>query len=202
MKKLLVAVMLLCGAAFSANGQSRFVIKAGLDFSKMDDIKISNVEQSWNSQTGFHAGVGFQYKIPVIGLSFQPEVLYSQKRTSFLGEISESYDWDYVTNNIEVPINVQWGIDILFLRPFIFAAPYLSYAVSVGGNGPTADNWDDTNRFDYGLGLGAGLEIWKLQVTGKYNWGFGKPFNGIDTSTWQIKDANRKGFQLSVALLF
>ena len=81
MKKILLAVMLLCGAAYTANAQSRFVVKAGLDFSKMDDIKLDNVNQSWNSQTGFHAGVGFQYKIPVIGLSFQPEVLYSQKRT-------------------------------------------------------------------------------------------------------------------------
>ncbi len=195
--------MLLCGAAYTANAQSRFVVKAGLDFSKMDDIKLDNVNQSWNSQTGFHAGVGFQYKIPVIGLSFQPEVLYSQKRTEFFREVSsDSYNWDYVTNNVEVPINVQWGIDILFLRPFVFAAPYLSYAVSVLGHGPTQDNWDDSRRFDYGLGLGAGLEIWKLQITGKYNWGFGKPFDGIDTADWRIEDSNRKGFQLSAAFIF
>ena len=73
---------------------------------------MNNLEQSWNSQTGFHAGIGAQYRIPLVGLSFQPEILYSRMRTDVFGEVgSESYHFriDY----LDVPINVQWGINIL-----------------------------------------------------------------------------------------
>ncbi|MFA7211722.1 MAG: hypothetical protein WC110_09790, partial [Bacteroidales bacterium] len=66
--------------------------------------------------------------------------------------------------------------------------------------------WDDLNRFDYGLSLGAGLEIWKLQISGKYSWSFGKlADNGsihIDSDNWKLDDANMRGFELSVAFLF
>lgn len=206
MKKIVLALSLLLCCSLAANAQTSFVVKAGFNFNHMDDISFKNVDQSFDSQTGFHAGIGFQYRVPLIGLSFQPELLYTQKRNDFKGQnvSADSYDFDYCTNNVEVPLNIQWGINILFLRPYIFAAPYVGYAVAVRGHGPTEDNWDDVNRFDYGLNLGAGIEIWKLQISGKYSWSFGSPFNGIDTGDWDIDmdGANMRGFELSAAFLF
>ncbi len=204
MKKILFSLALLLCMSLTANAQGSFVVKAGLNFNKLDDIRINNLEQSWNAQTGFHAGIGAQYRIPLVGLSFQPEILYSRMRTDIFGEVgSESYQFriDY----LDVPINVQWGINILFLRPYIFAAPYVRYAISKGEFLDQVE-WDDLNRFDYGLSLGAGLEIWKLQISGKYSWSFGKlADNGsihIDSDNWKLDDANMRGFELSVAFLF
>ncbi|HNY23821.1 MAG TPA: porin family protein [Bacteroidales bacterium] len=204
MKKILFSLALLLCMSLTVNAQSSFVVKAGLNFNKLEDIKINNLEQSWNSQTGFHAGIGAQYRIPLVGLSFQPEILYSRMRTDVFGEVgSESYHFriDY----LDVPINVQWGINILFLRPYVFAAPYVRYAISKGEFLDRVE-WDDLNRFDYGLSLGAGLEIWKLQISGKYSWSFGKlADNGsihIDSDNWKLDDANMRGFELSVAFLF
>ena len=93
MKKLLITIALMLSVSSAALAQGSFVVKAGLNFNKLQDIQIDNLKQSWNSQTGFHAGIGGQFKIPVIGLSFQPEILYSRVRTGLLGEVGQSsYD--------------------------------------------------------------------------------------------------------------
>jgi hypothetical protein len=86
MKKILFSLALLLCMSLTVNAQSSFVVKAGLNFNKLEDIKINNLEQSWNSQTGFHAGIGAQYRIPLVGLSFQPEILYSRMRTDVFGK--------------------------------------------------------------------------------------------------------------------
>ena len=89
------------------------------------------------------------------------------------------------------------GINLLLFRPFVFASPYVSYAISKGGEFSSVD-WDSLNRLDYGVGLGAGVELWKLQVSGKYNWSMKK----LNSNQMDIGDAKLKGFQLSVAFLF
>ena len=204
MKKHLIALTLMLCMGTAALAQGSFVVKAGLNFNKMQDIKIDNLEQSWNSQTGFHVGIGGQYRIPLVGLSFQPEILYSRIRTDIIGEVGQD-SYGFRMDYIDVPLNVQWGINILFLRPYVFAAPYLRYAVSKGDLLEHVE-WQDLNRLDYGLSLGAGLEIWKLQVSGKYSWSFGQLAPGgslhIDSDDWKLDDANMRGFELSVAYLF
>ena len=35
------------------------------------------------------------------------------------------------------------------------------------------NEWSELNRFEYGLGVGVGIEVWKFQVIGRYNWNFG-----------------------------
>ena len=204
MKKHLIALTLMLCMGTAALAQGSFVVKAGLNFNKMQDIKIDNLEQSWNSQTGFHVGIGGQYRIPLVGLSFQPEILYSRIRTDIIGEVGQD-SYGFRMDYIEIPLNVQWGINILFLRPYVFAAPYIRYAVSKGDLLEHVE-WQDLNRLDYGLSLGAGLEIWKLQVSGKYSWSFGQLAPGgslhIDSDDWKLDDANMRGFELSVAFLF
>jgi hypothetical protein len=170
----------------------------------MSDIKLGNLEQSWNAQTGFHTGIGVQYKIPEIGISFQPEVLYSRLRTNFLGPIT-NHAYNFRIDYINIPLNLQWGINFNAIRPYVFVAPYISYAVAKGELLENVE-WENLNRFDYGVGLGLGIEIWKFQISGKYSWGFGKPFNkngiDIDSEDWQLDDSNLKGFELSLAFLF
>ena len=202
-KQLIVLTIMLCLGTV-AFAQGSFVVKAGLNFNTLQDIKVNNVEQAWNAQTGFHAGIGAQYRIPLIGLSFQPELLYSRMRTGDPQEVNDN-SYKFRLDYLEVPLNIQWGINILFLRPYIFASPYVRYALAKG-DWLTDVPWEDINRFDYGLSLGAGIEIWKLQVSGKYSWSFGQLAPGgslhIDSDDWQLDDANFRGFELSVAFLF
>ena len=205
MKKYLITWVLMLGIGTAALAQGSVLVKAGLNFNKFQDIQVGELKKSWEMQTGFHAGIGWQYKIPLIGLSFQPEILYSRVRTDLIGGSVSQDSYGFRLDYIDVPLNVQLGINILFLRPYVFAAPYIRYAL-FKGNMLEHVSWDNINRFDYGFSLGAGLEFWKLQISGKYNWGFGKLAKGgtlhIDKGDWKLGDTNMRGFELSVAFLF
>ena len=199
-------------------GQSKFGIKAGLNFNTLEDVTESgSVNQAWKNQTGYHFGIAWQFKIPIIGIGVQPELLYSKVRTSFMevNAFAQPNNNGFVSSNailpplseveidyLTLPINFQLGLDLLILRPFIVVSPYISYALQKGGDLSNGD-WDDVNRFNYGVGAGVGLDIWKLQIMGKYNWGLGKLMTATQT-TWEEKyeSAKIQGFQLSVAFLF
>jgi hypothetical protein len=219
MKKLftLVLALIIVSASF---GQTKFGVKAGLNFNTLTDVtQGGSTDEIWNSQTGYHVGLAVQFKVPFLGLAVQPELLYntvkSSPTTPSLTQINnplynggvmsqptvllvDEIQRDYIT----LPVNLQFGIDLVLLRPFVVVCPYIQYAIQTGArleNQPI----DDINRFDYGLGLGAGLDLWKLQIMGKYNWGLGK-LKSANNTTWNEKYENAKfqGFQLSVAFLF
>lgn len=218
MKKLLSVLLALMVVSTLSFGQSKFGIKAGLNFNTLEDVTESgSVNQAWKNQTGYHFGIAWQFKVPIIGIGIQPELLYSKVRTSFMESYTGAQPLNngFVANNIvsptlseveidylTLPINFQLGLDLLILRPFIVVSPYISYALQKGGDLTNGD-WDDVNRFNYGVGAGVGLDIWKLQIMGKYNWGLGKLESATNT-TWEEKYENAKiqGFQLSVAFLF
>lgn len=218
MKKLLSVLLALMVVSTLSFGQSKFGIKAGLNFNTLEDVTESgSVDQAWKNQTGYHFGIAWQFKVPIIGIGIQPELLYSKVKTSLMEASvgTQPFNNGFVANNITtpvlrdveidyltLPINFQLGLDLLILRPFIVVSPYISYALQKGGD-LTNQDWDDINRFNYGVGAGVGLDIWKLQIMGKYNWGLGKLMTATQT-TWEEKyeSAKLQGFQLSVAFLF
>ena len=187
MKKSLFTLLLL-SLAMGLSAQTHFGIKGGLNFNSIKDIEFAN--KSVSNNTGWHAGVLLQIKLPM-GLAFQPELLYSVKN---FGDKDQKFDLNY----LEMPLNLQWGIDLLILRPFVMAGPYFSY---LAGHGGKAKDWDGVKNFDYGLGAGIGIDIWKLQVTGKWSWGFGKLGN-VESGDWKVNNSTLNGFQLSIGLLF
>jgi hypothetical protein len=198
MKKIAAVAILMLLISSSAFSQAKFGIKGGLNFNSYKDVS-GNVNNTWNNQTGYHFGVLIQTKVPIIGLGLQPELLFVRKGVEDPDVPANSFYLDY----LQLPINVQVGLDLLLFRPFIMVSPYISYAIGKGDMLENAE-WDNLNRLDYGYGLGAGIDIWKLQITGKYNWSMGKlqdatstPINGTT-----LKNAKIQGFQLSVALLF
>jgi hypothetical protein len=198
MKKIAAVAILMLLISSSAFSQAKFGIKGGLNFNSYKDVSGS-VNNAWNNQTGYHFGVLIQTKVPIIGLGLQPELLFVRKGVDNPDVPANSFYLDY----LHLPINVQIGLDLLLFRPFIMVSPYISYAIGKGDMLENAE-WDNLNRLDYGYGLGAGIDIWKLQITGKYNWSMGKlqdatstPINGTT-----LKNAKIQGFQLSVALLF
>ena len=103
-------------------------------------------------------------------------------------------------------INIQWGPDLLIARPFIFASPFLGYNLGTKFSKETslADTINKNfHRFEYGLGLGLGINVWKLQITGKYNWNFGRITNWSDaTSNVKGLDPAARTFEIAVGLRF
>ena len=172
--------------------------------------------------TGYHAGLTYKIDLP-FGFAVQPSLLYHMKNSLVEGAFADLASFDYKMGYLELPVSFQWGPDLLLFRPFLDVSPFVGYALnneftatSPAAEGMSAgytDKWDGINRLEYGLGLGGGLEIWKIQVTCRYNWNFGPLFETSGTASavsevigsargGKFTDENFGGVTLSVALLF
>ena len=117
---------------------------------------------------------------------------------------------NYKTGYLELPVQVQLGFGIgSIARVYGFAEPFVGYAITnqVQGLGDTVKNWDNVkNRLEYGVGLGAGVELFRhLQVSVKYFWDLGDVY-GADITfgdvTKDIATSKCSGIAASVAFLF
>lgn len=194
MKKIIVAALaLLISVGASAEG---FGIVGGFTSSQM---KFKDLDLK--SSAGIHAG--FAYNIPLgLGFAFQPELIYNVKGFNWndLNEGDGTAAWDKAKYGyVELPLQLQWGIDLVMLRPYAFVEPFAGYAVTgskvINSQKAKIDFDNAKSRLEYGLGVGAGLEVMsKVQLSFKYFWNFenaqsfaevkntvkdGKSFNGL-----------------------
>ena len=162
MKKLsLLLVSILCFGIL-ANAQG-VIVKAGYNYSSTKSVTVKDLKAG---RSGWHAGIGFQTE-PSHGFSFQPELLYKVSGLKF------SDGADLRLSSLELPLNLQWGPDLLIARPFVVGGPFLGYRFKPSGKDITEADVKALKRFEWGVGVGLGIEIWKLQIAGKYNWNFG-----------------------------
>jgi hypothetical protein len=161
MKKLsMLLVSILCLGVLNAGAQG-FIVKAGWNYSG------SSVKEIKAGRNGWQAGIGYQTE-STHGFSFQPEILYkvSGLKLSDAANLSLGY--------VEVPLNVQWGPDLLIARPFVFAGPYVGVKVRTAASSSVdTEVASALRKFEYGLGVGLGINVWKLQIAGRFNWNFG-----------------------------
>ena len=200
--------MSLCPFSMKAGD---FGIVGGASFLELKNLNMSKT-------TGYHAGLTYKFNLPV-GFSIQPSLMYHMKAAS---AEAGNVNVDFKAGYLELPLSIQWGPDLLLFRPFLDVTPFVGYAVnnefettsSLLDSARSWENrWDGMNRLEYGLGLGGGIEIWKLQFTARYNWNFGPLFNEEGkVEGWQDVMNNAKtsvfegknfgGVTLSLALLF
>ncbi len=171
MKKVLIAALaLFVSVAASAEG---FGIIGGFTNSQIK-LKDTNFKNS----AGVHAG--FAYNLPLgAGFAFQPELIYNVKGYNWQGDTDASGLKESAKKfgYVELPLQLQWGLDLVMLRPYGFVEPFVGYAVTgknVLTKGETTINWDNMkSRLEYGLGVGAGLEVYnRIQLSFKYYWNF------------------------------
>lgn len=200
---LLVTAFLL----LSVQGFSQFGVKGGFNFTSFGDIELgkdTDFKTAFEKKTGYHVGILYKAKVPLIGLSIQPELQFSQVNASLsvteTSSSSKAVITDMKQTYLQLPVALQWGIDLMLFRPFIQAVPYVGISFAKDNQNKSIQ-WD-VNKFRYGVGLGAGIDIWKLQISGKYNWDLGKvadfKWEGVKT----FKGGKNKGFELSLAILF
>ena len=214
MKKLLLTALAAALAAAGASAQVlegvRFGALAGFTSSKAE-IKNFDI----NSVSQYHIGVTAQLPLGA-GFAVQPSLLYNMKGMSLgtkdatLSQFFKSLDAK--VGYLELPVQVQWGPDLMYFRPYGFLEPFIGYQLSSkvqsGNQTINLEEFkDDLKKIEYGLGVGAGIEIWKLQVSAKYFWNFGDIYQTGDKARKTIEDAlnngsNFNGFALSVGFLF
>ena len=131
--------------------------------------------------TQWHAGISYKINLP-IGFQLQPALLYNVKSST-----AENVPLGLSVGYLELLASMQWGIDLILFRPYVEVCPFAGYGLN--GKGALADVWKkDRNRWEYGVGVGGGLQIWRFQLGARYNWNFagakpeGADFNGVTLS--------------------
>ena len=213
--KRLLAVMAFCVLTFTGAQNlfaGSFGIVGGAGFTGMKDI-------SGGLATGYHAGVTYKFRLP-LGFALQPSLLYQMKNSTIEGVFAGEEKFDYRMGYLELPVSLQWGPDLLLFRPYLDVTPFVGYGLHnrlsgsfLGEDRSFRNRWEGISRLEYGLGLGAGVEIWKIQVTARYNWNFGSLFDAGGNAPgaseiWStakesvLEGKNFSGVTLSVAFLF
>ncbi len=211
MKKLLsilIASVLLLSFSTSAQGGDnkffQFGIKAGLDFTNMKLQDLQSIQlNDLKSYTGFNAGLAFRFNLP-LGFEIQPELLYTQTGV----RIEEAFAKGVIKNGtIRIPVNIQWGFRFAkIFKPYVFASPYVGFTafeksqITIGSIVKNF-NSENLNRFQYGVGVGLGLNIWKFQISAKYNWDINATFSSKIEDT-NIELGNMHGAEISLGFFF
>lgn len=203
MKRLLIAVaslLLICSVQASAQG---FGVTAGMNFNstKIEDVKT-------DAKAGWNIGVTYGLDLP-LGFSVQPSLVFIQKAADY--SPVDAVTAVQKVSSINIPVSVQWGPDLIVARPFIDVTPYLGYSMSnkLKGNlaGIVKGETSLANAFEYGVGLGAGLNVWKLQAIVRYNWNFGtlgklSDFKDLQIGDFKTENETFGGISVSVAFFF
>ncbi len=205
MKRIFLILGILLCTSFAMSAKGGFGIKAGLNFQSLDDIKFSDINYTINRKTGWNAGILYKISLP-LGFAVQPELMYTHSRGIGKDTKSGSLGLDqgeYTIDNLQLPIGIQWGVDLFMFRPYLQVVPYIGCTLSSSCSieGVKCDK----NNFQYGVGIGAGLDIWKFQLSGRYCWDLGKvgkySWSDINNVT-QSATPKTKGFELSIAIIF
>ncbi|MBR2128770.1 MAG: outer membrane beta-barrel protein [Bacteroidales bacterium] len=197
MKKIFILAAIAM-MAFSASASAKgFGITGGMNFNsaKIKDVKM-------DAQAGWNAGITYAFNLP-LGFSIQPALVYSQTG-ALVEKLTETTQ---TVGSINLPVSLQWGPDLLVARPFVDFTPYVGYSLFNKVEGDLLKDIKGGNGFEYGLGVGAGLNIWKFQAIVRYNWNFGvlgslKDFTEIDLGSLNPENQTYGGISFHLAFFF
>ncbi len=205
MKKFIVIVASLL-IAVSAHAQ--FGVVAGIT-SSSSNLKDAVADVQTQNITQYH--VGITYKLDLGLIAIQPSILYNMKGTKLNVANIGATELDYKTGYVEVPVQLQAGLNLGVARIYGFAEPFVGYAITNQVNSSLAKDpqstWNNIkSKLEYGVGLGVGVELIKhVQVSAKYFWNMGSMYGtNIDFAGVKSTIAEQKasGIAASVAILF
>lgn len=198
MKKILLSVMLLTAGMCVKAQMLDFGLKAGLNFSEMDNNRPDLYTGTANA-TGFLGGAFA--RVGILGFFAQPEVVYSQRKGAFTSKA----DGTAVINTlsyIDVPVLV--GYKLAFFR--VNAGPNFQFLV--GAKQSATDmakdpnfSKDNFNSATVGYQAGIGIDLMKLSLDVRYDGSFGSLGNEV-TIGGQKFDYSTRASMWQVALGF
>ena len=202
MKKLIVIVASLL-VAVSAHAQ--FGIVAGITSSKSTiDAAVSDVRNI----TQYH--VGLTYKVDLGLIAIQPSLIYNVKGAKV--ESIKGLDltsFDYKNGYLELPVQLQAGVNLGVAREYGIVEPFHGFWITnnttTAGGTKMDINWQNIkDKMEYGVGLGAGIELIKhVQISARYFWNLGAASNAaISTAADAVRTKAASGIIASVAPLF
>lgn len=183
MKRLISLTVLALFTLTAAQAQSQFGIIGGFT-SSSTSINTNDWLSNTENVNLFHVGVAYKAGLPA-GFALQPELSYQVKGAKLSEQINGVQTSSFETKSgfIELNLDIQWGLDLIAFRPFVFASPFVGYQLSGNENysniisqyseDATAalNNTMNSakNKLEYGFGFGVGLDMLdRLQI--KLQW--------------------------------
>lgn len=200
MKKLFLGLAIVVSSLTFAQ---QFGIKAGVNLSTVSDAEsLTEVANSVDakSKVGFNAGVFANFPVAE-SFSVQPELLYNALGTKLTNKGNTGND-NALTLNLDylsLPVMFQYN---LVPNLYLEAGPQFSYLLSskfkYNGNS-TDSNTDGLNKFDIGIGLGAGYYFnGNIGITARYVAGLTDIIKDNPTDT----SFKNNAFQVGLAFKF
>ena len=228
MKKILTIVALFA-SIFAA--QAQIGIMGGFTSSRTS-IDTKEIMENAKNISLYHAGVFYKMNVGA-GFAIQPALAYQVKGATLehninVGDIkAASETLETKTGFIELSAGVQWGVDLLAFRPYVFAEPFVGYGLTGNENFKVGENFTGgtidseklnaaadqvKNKLEYGFGIGGGVEIANhLQISVQWFKNLGNLYNegkvdGEEVMT-AVKDnyknvENYNGIKISLGILF
>jgi hypothetical protein len=226
MKKFFAVIAVAFASVVVANAQIGIVAGVTSGTAKIDK---ENIENNMSGIDQYHVGIAFKLPLP-LGFAIQPELLYQIKGA----DLKETYDalgagneietssWSTKDGFAELGIGIQWGLDLVAFRPFVFAKPFVGYKINSEGKYNNAaailesgtDQYleDTKNDFEYGFSVGAGLELLEhFQLSFEFFNNLGKLLDEGKFDSSKAADAvvnnykdleNYSGFKVTLGFLF
>ena len=206
MKKttLILAVLILASSVAMSQSLTKG-FKGGFNSATLGGADAKNPDPT--AKSGFAAGVFFNLSLPG-PISIQPEVLYTQKGAeAAVGSITAKYELVYV----EVPVLLKFNIPLAPgspVKPNIFAGPAAGFLLTakVKSGSQELDIKDETTNVDFGLALGAGLDIdlvaLTLTVDARYTLGLATIAKNEDPTTHTKADVKNRVMSVNVGIAF
>lgn len=161
--------MLVLTLAFTQNTNAQLLpelgIKGGANFATINNT--SGAE----TKTGVLAGMYIRIALPASPMAIQPELLFAQ-----YGANAEGSDAFFTLDYIQFPVLFKFGFGIPAapVRPNVFFGPYMGFntkAKAEDGSGNSLDRDDAVRDTDFGIVVGAGLDVSKFRLGLRYTAG-------------------------------
>lgn len=165
-KGLLVVVLIVVG--FTANAQFKFGLGGGLNMSNLGGSDISDKDR----RLGFNGGFMMEVKLP-IKLGFEADVLFSTKGAKMAG--SDGIKLSY----IDMPVVMK-----IYMAKVISFQLGAQYSMLLSAKSSGFDVKDELKTSDLSAVLGLGVDVLKLHVSARYNYGL----TSIDDAGADIKN--------------
>ncbi len=133
--------------------QTTLGIVAGVNLASFDDIQVGNVRETFDSRTGFHAGLFLDAAFGPMAV--RPGIQYLNAGPLFEGATFLDPD-AFQLNYIAVPIDVRAQLISLLVAPYVFTGPEFRILASSDAQ---SDFEDDLENFVMVWSVGAGVKL-------------------------------------------
>ena len=198
MKKIILLMLLAFGFSQISNAQIAFGLKGGVNYNNNGDATFSstgnNVIDGAESKSGYHAGIWFRGKLPIIGFYVRPEIVFTQIKSEYLFNDALT---DYNFKKIDVPVLL--GKKILGFGN-IFIGPSFQYILENEFSFSDLIT-DDFDKFSVGVQMGVGVEFGKVGVDVRWERGLSNTeANFVDSNLNIDNRTNQIIFGISLEL--